>query len=379
MGTPRIGQLAFTVSAVTLLVGCTKRNVNPPSPPPPRTCATGPECLLMRATDNAACGWNAENWDAGRWGTLSRALVIRQFEVFNLHATKDMVLTLKTRIETQAPNPPVETLTPIFLPALEKGTIKGGPDGVDVAGPGTFLGCEYVRNGNLIQRYEFVAEKICYVGDSDCAVAPPYAKPESRPSAKDEVARCDTACKTGDPSKCFVYPELSGPGLRELKALQTDLLVKSPPFGTDLTPLLSVLTAQAGPACSPRSLMIDSKSRFSAFGPSCRSAIATPQATPPELRSIVVNVPVSLAGTAQRYISTGPIKKFFLLQFEPLQTMSAEYYSTAGQLMDTDYLASASISDKVITLAGKKSFCALLPVGSEDDRRPGARRAGQRK
>jgi hypothetical protein len=292
-----------------------------------------------------------------------------------------MLVILRTRIETQAPNPPTETLTPLLLKALPKGAIKGGPEGIDFAGDGTFLGCEYVKNGTLIQKYEFIADKICFVGDPDCAIAPPYAKPEQRSTPKEEVARCDVACRGNDPSKCLKYPELSGPGLSDLRALQAGLLNSRFPFTVDLTPLLNVLSAQSGPVCDPRILLADTSKRFSAFGPACRTAISTPAATPPALRSIVVDVSTSLAGSIQRYSSSsgGSTTNFALLQFEPAQSLVAEYYSPTGSVVDVDYLATASVTEKVITLAGKKSFCAVLPIGSDanaDGRRRSRRPAG---
>src|SRR5712691_2469688 len=97
----------LTVLVSALLVSC-----NPiPKPPPPRNCITADECWDIKESLNPACGWSAENGgpvDAGRFGRVPGEIAHRQFKIYNMHATRNILVTVKTTVETQLPQPPLE-------------------------------------------------------------------------------------------------------------------------------------------------------------------------------------------------------------------------------------------------------------------------------
>lgn len=270
-----IQHLRWLISVTSLggLVACSSPPPEPPKPPPKRACLTADECWDMKPSLNKACGWSAESdgaVDGGRFGRIPPDVADRQFKIYGMHASKDLLVTVKTTVETQLPQPPQETYVPLLLKALPKGNELGGrPDRIDRGGPDRFLGCEWVRSGDLIQRYRFEVVKACFVDDPSCTTAPPYTKPDPRPPVDEELARCENACAGSDQSACFRYPDTIGLPAHELYSIYQSLTRSTIPFGVDISPLLSAIGAAGGTTCEARNLEISAANDAVAFGPYC--------------------------------------------------------------------------------------------------------------
>jgi hypothetical protein len=354
--------LALVLSTTLLIIGC--GGTNPPASPPKRNCATADECILVRESLNAACGWSATADspinNGGSFGGIPRDQAERQYHIFGLHPTRDIVAVIKTTVDTQAPAGSNTTYTPYLLRAMPKGPETGGPDGIDYAGPGRFLGCEWVRKVELIQKYTFKVEKACFEDDTACFAAPPYTKPETRPSVDSELAQCQKACTQSDPATCFKYPAAPGSIGSDLAKLHTSLTTTAVPFGANLAPVFSTIGAVSGKACGARTLTVARSGDATAFGPVCRQAIATPANTPTSLQSIVLDAPGVLTGT---FSTAGAgSARFARLQLRETDTLSIEYYSGGSSTpFESDWIAALTFAPDHLLIAGKKRFCALIP------------------
>lgn len=348
--------------SLVLISGCTK--TEPPKPPPKRACITADECWEMKPSINKACGWSAEtdgDVDGGRFGRVPGEIADRQFKLYGAHATKNVLVTLKTTVETQLPQPPQETHIPLLLRATPKGTEYGGrPDRVDRVGPDRFLGCEWVRSGDLIQRYRFEVVKACFEDDATCLAAPPYTKLDDRPPVDQELARCENACSGADPAKCFKYAEITGKPGSDLLGIHKEMIGKTVPFAINLTPLLATLGAAGTATCDPRNLEVSAANDAAAFGPACRLALSTPIGTPANLQSVVLDVPNVISGDFSR---TGAgVQALAKIQFRLANSASLEFYNPGTSTMSVrDPLVSAYFAPTRLLLAGKSQFCAVVP------------------
>ena len=353
-----IGMAACT----SQLIGCGPVNI--PKPPPPRGCITADECWDIKPSVNRACGWSVESdvdRDAGKFGRVSGEMADRQFKIYGMHPTKDVLVTIKTTVETQLPQPPQESFIPLLLRAQPKGSVKGGrPDGIDTGGPDRFLGCEWVRDVELIQRYRFEVVKACFVDDPSCSTSPPYTKPEQRPPVDQELARCENACSGNDPAKCFKYPDVGGRVSSALYAIHRDLTQNTAPFGLDLTPLLTTLSGAGAKICDPRRLEVSAANDAVSSGPYCRVALATPSATPPNLQSVVLDLPNVIAGDFST--SGAGALAIAKIQFRSNNTAAFEFFSPGSSTPSTrDRLVAAYFGSTRLLLAGQAQFCAVIP------------------
>lgn len=337
-----------------------------PEPPPKRECITAEECWDIKPSLNEACGWSASNdvngIDGGaRFGRVPPSMADRQFKIYGMHADKDVQVVLETIIESQLPGPPQVFLTPLTLRAKPKGNVMGGkPDGINRGGPDIFLGCEWVRSGDLLLHYKFDVKKACFENDPLCSTAPPYTKPDPRPSVDQELARCENACSSNHPEKCFKYPEISTQPGNNLYKIHRDLVTKNLPFSIDLAPLLSVLAATGTAVCDPRNLEVSEAEVASAFGPACRLALSTPTGTPKNLRSVVLNLPNVISGDFSRAGTNN--QALAKIQFRVTNTAAIEFYKPETTIVSLeDPLMAAYFAPNRILLAGKSQFCAVIP------------------
>lgn len=356
-------QWLIAVTAIPLLAAC-ETSVEVPKPPPKRKCISADECWDIKPSLNKACGWSAESdgdVDGGRFGRISPDVADRQFKIYDMHATKDLLVTIKTTVETQLPQPPQETYVPLLLRAIPKGSEMGGrPDRIDRGGPDRFLGCEWVRSGDLIQRYRFEVVKACFVDDPSCTTSPPYTKPDVRPPVDEELARCENACSGADKSACFNYQELVGPPAWELFNIYQSLTRSPVPFSVDVSPLLAAIGSAAGSTCEPRNLEVSASNDAVAFGPYCRLPLATPIGTPQYLQSVVLDAPNVVSGAFSR-ATTGPLA-IAKIQFRESNTFNIEFYPLgSNSVSDVDPIVAAYFSIGRLMLAGKRKFCAVVP------------------
>lgn len=262
-------------------------------------------------------------------------------------------------VETQLPDPPVTHYVPLLLNAKPKGNIRGGrPDGIDLGGPPRYLGCEYQRTGDVLEKRTFEVVKACFEDDNTCLSAPPYEKPVQRPSVDQELARCENLCNSGDQS-CLVYPEVAAQVGAEMFKFYVDLSKQQVPFATDMSSLFSALGAPTATSCGSRLLQVDVANDAAAFGPQCRFPIATPAGTPVDRQSLVVDVPTLITGGfTRRGAGAAATAK---IQFSDTSTIKIERTLPGQAAPLTDPIVAAYFSSRRLLVAGRKDFCAVLP------------------
>lgn len=356
--------MALALIAIPLsLAGCGKR----PVPPPPINCSSAFNCLETKDRSLQSCGWSADN-DGNhsgddRFGKVPGDIADRAYDVLNFHATRRIVAVLKTTIQTQLPDAPVEAFTPLLLQPTPKGRVRGGlPDRIDYGGPAHFLGCEYVRSGTLLQKYSFEIVKACFEEDTACQATPPYEKPEKLPPVDQQLSRCENLCNDSK-SECLVFsqsrtiPDQARLG-NELFQLHRQLTRSTAPFSVPLNPVFDSISKLTGAQCSHRMMEVTEFGQANAFGARCPVLLGPAQSAPPEITAIRLDIPTLIKGS---FVTSPALAKW---QFDPRATATLDYFSDSSpkrsEPIRSDKLAAMYFAQNRLILAGANEFCARI-------------------
>ena len=359
--------LSFSLLA-SVVAGC---NYDPPKPPPPRHCVTADECLALVPNFNIACGWSAEGGvgiPSDKWGRIPYQEANTQVQAYNFHDDKNILATVETTIDTQLPEAAQTVYTPILVKPLPKSTVRGGrPDGIDSGGQPKFIGCQFVRKDNLIQRYTFEVKKACFEHETSCDPAPPYTKPEPTPPLKESLARCEHLCSSNDPAQCSRFEPSSA--LAQPITNLTRLLLTNPlPTGVDFKPIFDAIASSGyGQVCQTRRLTINEASDAMLAGDYCRLPLATPSGTAPERQSAVLDIPTTTKAEFSRVTARPAIA---YLSFDIPTAITVQYYKlppedTASPVVK-DPIVAAYFSINRLLFAGRSEACFMVDLKNGD-------------
>jgi hypothetical protein len=175
---------------------------------------------------------------------------------------------------------------PVRVLAQPKGTLSGGPSGIDFNGPPQDLACEYVMNSPYIDQYFYTSYRSCFEDDTQCINELPAA-----PSGS-EIAMCERECNRPG-GMCTTVDLGRSPALSLFAGRVIGGML---PTNQDLQSVSSLLGT--APACAPSAMIIDANGTVISSGSPCSVPIPLSDNAPWE--AVVLDVPPTTIGTLIR-------------------------------------------------------------------------------
>lgn len=323
------------ILGLVILSGCKKD-----SPPPPRNCGTAEECFSILRDTLGACAF------AGAGDLPNRTAF---WNAYNFHKVRNILAVVQVRVvHLNTGLPDSISQKPVRVIPLPKGTIRGGPDGIDYNGPPEGLGCQYVKVNNLVDQYSYSLISACFEGDSAC-VSSPVAQPTG-----DEIARCDVECsKIG--GNCTRADIGYSPGL---SSLATALISAPLPTRHDLQSLLQ-LSGAPSPHCKyPGLIELASDGSFKTVSDGCIAPIPLEDDAP--WSAAFLNSPAFTSGKITRATPSEA-----LLTWDTQPSMTIRSYATASAAPVNQSLWFLRVRSNELLFASEKrpageQFCAKI-------------------
>jgi hypothetical protein len=339
----------------------------PPPPPPPRHCATAMECLSIRLQEQpigTICPTNPQ-------ATIPVGINLFYY-AYDFDNSRNIIATLRQTQKClscgQPDYSPAEF--PVRVLATPKGTLQGGPDNADTAGPANPLNtCEYGFTpgpfgvGVDTWRYLYTPIRACFEDDQKCIQAAPSPQnppgpPPSPPTPSVVLGNCDNECKLvgGNCSKESVG---NIPAQTELSNFERAIVNTPPPTTQNIVSLLQLLASPGAtpptPVCNDfRDMDIDSQDNVTAIGNPCTFRFRLGSSIQPSWYAVFLNTPAVIMGSRHRTTNEATIT------LDPDATITARIFASQNADPKSDPITALRARPGELLFAGQRQFCALI-------------------